>query len=92
MLVDELLASLLAETGESGAGLQDWDCPPDGTTRPSETTRPRGLTLTVLCTATLMIILDGTLVTVALPSIQRDLHVPTASLTWVLIAYLIAFG
>ena len=48
------------------------------------TTRPRGLALAVLCAATLMIILDGTIVTVALPSIQRDLHVPAASLTWVL--------
>ena len=56
------------------------------------TERPRGLALAVLCAATLMIILDGTIVTVALPSIQRDLHVPAASLTWVLNAYLIAFG
>jgi EmrB/QacA subfamily drug resistance transporter len=54
--------------------------------------RPRGLALAVLCAATLMIILDGTIVTVALPSIQRDLHVPATSLTWVLNAYLIAFG
>ncbi len=65
---------------------------PTGTTRPSGTTRPRGVALTVLCAATLMIILDGTIVTVALPSIQRDLHVPAATLTWVLNAYLIAFG
>jgi EmrB/QacA subfamily drug resistance transporter len=56
------------------------------------TTRPRGLALAVLCAATLMIILDGTIVTVALPSIERDLHVPAATLTWVLNAYLIAFG
>jgi EmrB/QacA subfamily drug resistance transporter len=54
--------------------------------------RARGLALAVLCAATLMIILDGTVVTVALPSIRRDLHVPAASLTWVLNAYLIAFG
>src|SRR5215469_5288534 len=54
--------------------------------------RARGLALAVLCAATLMIILDGTIVTVALPSIQRDLHVPADSLTWVLNAYLIAFG
>jgi EmrB/QacA subfamily drug resistance transporter len=58
----------------------------------TETNRSRGLALAVLCAATLMIILDGTVVTVALPSIQRDLHVPAASLTWVLNAYLIAFG
>jgi EmrB/QacA subfamily drug resistance transporter len=54
--------------------------------------RPPGLALAILCAATLMIILDGTIVTVALPPIQRDLGVPPASLTWVLNAYLIAFG
>ena len=40
----------------------------------------------------LMIILDGTIVTVALPSIQRDLGFSAASLSWVMNAYLIAFG
>jgi len=54
--------------------------------------RSPGLALAVLCAATLMIILDGTIVTVALPSIQRDLGFAPASLTWVLNAYLIAFG
>jgi EmrB/QacA subfamily drug resistance transporter len=54
--------------------------------------RSRGLALAVLCAATLMIILDGTIVTVALPSIQRDLGFAPASLTWVLNAYMIAFG
>jgi EmrB/QacA subfamily drug resistance transporter len=59
------------------------------------TSRPRrspGLALAILCAATLMIILDGTIVTVALPSIQRDLGFPPSSVTWVLNAYLIAFG
>jgi EmrB/QacA subfamily drug resistance transporter len=46
----------------------------------------------LLCGANLMIILDGTIVTVALPSIQRDLGFSAASLGWVLDAYLIAFG
>jgi len=46
----------------------------------------------VLCAATLMVILDGTIVTVALPSIQRDLGFSAASLTWVMNAYMIAFG
>ncbi|MDR0342713.1 MAG: MFS transporter, partial [Nocardiopsaceae bacterium] len=54
--------------------------------------RTRWLALTVLCAATLMIILDGTIVTVALPSIQRDLGFSPAALSWVLNAYLIAFG
>jgi EmrB/QacA subfamily drug resistance transporter len=54
--------------------------------------RSRGLALAVLCAATLMIILDGTIVTVALPSIQADLGFSSASLTWVMNAYMIAFG
>src|SRR6202167_4597782 len=52
----------------------------------------RGLALVILCTATLMIILDGTIVTVALPTIQADLGFTAASLSWVMTAYLIAFG
>jgi EmrB/QacA subfamily drug resistance transporter len=54
--------------------------------------RPAALALAVLCGATLMIILDGTIVTVALPAIQRDLGFSAAGLTWVMNAYLIAFG
>jgi EmrB/QacA subfamily drug resistance transporter len=52
----------------------------------------RGLALAVLCAATLMIILDGTIVTVALPTIQRDLGFSPTGLTWVMNAYLLAFG
>jgi len=51
-----------------------------------------GLALAVLCAATLMIILDGTIVTVALPSIQRGLGFSETSLTWVINAYLVAFA
>jgi EmrB/QacA subfamily drug resistance transporter len=61
--------------------------------RPSREPRDsRGLALAVLCAATLMVILDGTIVTVALPSIQRDLHFSAPSLTWVMNAYMLAFG
>jgi EmrB/QacA subfamily drug resistance transporter len=52
----------------------------------------RQLALWLLCAASLMIILDGTIVTVALPSIQRDLGFSTANLSWVMNAYLLAFG
>jgi MFS family permease len=52
----------------------------------------RQLALWLVCAASLMIILDGTIVTVALPSIQRDLGFSEASLSWVMNAYLIAFG
>ena len=46
----------------------------------------------VLCVGQLMIVLDATVVNVALPSIQRDLHFTTSSLAWVINAYLITFG
>ena len=39
-----------------------------------------------------MLILDGTIVTVALPTIQADLGFTAASLSWVMTTYLIAFG
>ena len=52
----------------------------------------RWLALAVLCAATMMIILDGTIVTVALPAIQRDLGFSSSGLAWVVNAYLIAFG
>jgi MFS family permease len=54
--------------------------------------RSRGAALAVLSAGTLMIILDGTIVNVALPSIQRDLGFSQAGLAWVINAYLIAFG
>src|SRR5436190_5463554 len=59
----------------------------------AETTdRSRWLALYVLCVGTLMIVLDGTVVNVALPSIQTDLGFTQSSLAWVVNAYLIAFG
>src|SRR5439155_14963448 len=48
--------------------------------------------LVVLCAGMLMIILDQTIVNVALPSIQRDLGFTQSSLAWVVNAYLIPFG
>jgi EmrB/QacA subfamily drug resistance transporter len=58
----------------------------------TETTQNRWAALVVLCTGMLMIILDGTIVNVALPSIQSDLGFSQSSLAWVVNAYLIAFG
>src|ERR1700745_836968 len=52
----------------------------------------RWIALVVLCVGMLMIVLDQTIVNVALPSIQSDLHFSTSSLAWVVNAYLIAFG
>jgi EmrB/QacA subfamily drug resistance transporter len=54
--------------------------------------RPAALALAVLCGATLMVILDGAIVTVALPAIQRDLGFSATGLTWVMNAYIIPFG
>jgi sugar phosphate permease len=54
--------------------------------------RDRWIALVVLCAGFLMIILDQTVVNVALPSIQDDLGFSQASLAWVVNAYLIAFG
>src|SRR5215472_18334999 len=52
----------------------------------------RWLALVVLCTGVLMIILDQTIVNVALPSIQGDLGFSQSGLAWVVNAYLIAFA
>src|SRR2546429_2552564 len=54
--------------------------------------RSRWLALIVLCAGMLMIVLDATIVNVALPSIQRDLGFTQSSLAWVVNAYLIPFG
>jgi MFS family permease len=45
--------------------------------------RRRWIALVVLCLGQLMIVLDATIVNVALPSIQGDLHFSQASLTWI---------
>src|SRR3954452_18135660 len=58
----------------------------------SPTDRSRWAALYVLCAGMLMIVLDATIVNVALPSIQDDLHFSQSNLAWVVNAYLIAFG
>ncbi len=54
--------------------------------------RARWIALIVLCVGMLMIILDSTIVNVALPAIQGDLGFSQSNLAWVVNAYLIAFG
>jgi EmrB/QacA subfamily drug resistance transporter len=54
--------------------------------------RRRWLALLVLCFGDLMIVLDSTIVNVALPSIRADLDFSQASLAWVVNAYLLTFG
>ena len=59
---------------------------------PNTTRDRRWVALTVLCAGMLMIILDITIVNVALPSIQHDLGFSQSGLAWVINAYLIPFG
>jgi len=58
----------------------------------SLTGRTRWIALLVLCFGDLMIVLDATIVNVALPSIRADLGFSETSLAWVVNAYLITFG
>jgi EmrB/QacA subfamily drug resistance transporter len=55
-------------------------------------TRQRWLALVVLCLGVLMIVLDTTIVNVALPSIQEDLQFTKTALVWVVNAYMLTFG
>src|SRR5215203_3920649 len=63
-------------------------------TTPQEQTqdRSRWIALVVLCVGMLMIVLDATIVNVALPSIQDDLGFSQSNLAWIVNAYMIAFG
>src|SRR6267143_1605841 len=54
--------------------------------------RRRGLALIVIVTAQFMVVLDISIVNVALPSIKTDLHFSQESLQWVITAYSILFG
>src|SRR3989440_9178247 len=55
-------------------------------------TRSRWIALYVLCLGTLMIVLDVTIVNVALPSIRNNLGFSQSSLAWVVNAYLLTYG
>src|ERR1700733_14672779 len=54
--------------------------------------RKRWLALIVLCLGVLMIVLDSTIVNVALPSIAADLGFSKTALVWVVNAYMLTFG
>src|SRR4249919_282615 len=66
--------------------------PPTKEHRMQLDSRRRWLALVVLCLGVLMIVLDTTVVNVALPSIRDDLRFDDASLVWVVNAYLLTFG
>jgi EmrB/QacA subfamily drug resistance transporter len=56
------------------------------------TARERWLALVVVCFAQFMVILDATIVNVALPSIQTDLHLSPENLQWIVNSYTLLFG
>src|SRR6202020_1351568 len=59
---------------------------------PAAPSRRLGLALAVIATAQLMVVLDATIVNVALPHIQTALHFSGTNLEWVVNAYALAFG
>jgi len=59
---------------------------------PAAADRRRWATLAIVCLAQLMIVLDVTIVNVALPAIQQNLHFSQGNLTWVVNAFLVTFG
>ncbi len=68
------------------------DSPTAATPAPLRAERRAWLALYVLCAGMLMIVLDATIVNVALPSIQDSLHFSQSNLAWVINAYMIPFG
>ncbi|MES2939765.1 MAG: DHA2 family efflux MFS transporter permease subunit [Pseudomonadota bacterium] len=64
----------------------------NNTSSPSSSPRSRWWALMVLCLGVLMIVLDTTIVNVALPSIRTDLGFSETSLVWVVNAYMLTFG
>src|SRR5271170_5630966 len=60
---------------------------------PTSSIQPKlGFALIVIATAQLMLVLDDTIVNVALPSMQRSLHIPPSHLNWVASFYALTFG
>ncbi len=61
-------------------------------TSPGGAVRPHWLVLAVIVSCQLMVVVDGSIVTIALPRIQHDLHFSPAGLAWVVSGYSLAFG
>jgi EmrB/QacA subfamily drug resistance transporter len=72
--------------------LSDHTVSAPATGTPSAGRRRLGLALLVIATAQLMLVLDDTIVNIALPTIQRSLHVPASHLNWVASFYALTFG
>ena len=65
---------------------------PTTTTTITPSAQRHRLALAIIVTCQLMLIIDATVMNVALPHIQADLHLSTAGLTWVMTSYTLAFG
>jgi EmrB/QacA subfamily drug resistance transporter len=65
---------------------------PSGARRPAAPVDRRWLVLVIVAIAQLMVVLDGTIVNIALPSAQRALGFPNSDRQWVVTAYALAFG
>jgi EmrB/QacA subfamily drug resistance transporter len=86
--------------GPGGDAARAVAIPAQATTRPApaaaapggEPDPRRWLALAVIAVAQLMVVLDGSIVTIALPHAQKALHISTANRQWVMTAYSLAFG
>jgi EmrB/QacA subfamily drug resistance transporter len=87
-----LAAGAPGTAGAPGRGERERGVAAGGPEPSARSERRRWIALAVLCLGQLMMVLDATIVNVALPSIQRELHFTQQSLTWVLNGYLITFG
>ncbi len=76
----------------SSTTVEELNEPTGSVTSDAITPKRLGLALIVICAAQLMIVLDGTIVTIALPHIQTDLGFSQANLQWVVTIYTLAFG
>ena len=76
----------------SSTTLEEIREPADDFTSHDAPPRKLGLALILICAAQLMIVLDATIVNIALPHLQADLHFSQANLQWVVTIYTLAFG
>ncbi len=72
------------------ATVESFTHPPGPTSRAPDPRR--WLVLVIIATAELMVVLDSSIITIALPSAQRALHISTADRQWVVTAYTLGFG
>jgi EmrB/QacA subfamily drug resistance transporter len=85
---DRPVAPQVADRSAAGPGVAG----PDGSADTDETYGRRWLILGVVCLGQLMVVLDATVVNIALPTAQHDLAFSNADRQWVVTAYSLAFG